>query len=307
MKRKLVVGVIVLTVTIIISGCATVSDLNPFKKTEQVSEQVYRHSAAPEKKSEEEIITEINSLINQAVENINAGKWDNAITAGEDANKLLPVLVKALPVGESVYSINSNKEKLYETLVEAYDFKNHLQGLSQTEKEKYVRTARDHYAINTADPFKKLALAKVLIETGGYAEGLKLAGEVNNSVQGNKDVTDTYAWGLYMNNRKPEAYEIYKNFYPQSETLIQVYHAAAVIEEKDKSLGLKLYKACQKAGNNLMVKEENQNNQSAESFINRIITDSQKAIDRLLVGGWGVDSQYRTDQPDNIVNSIVSL
>ncbi len=310
MKKKTVLSVIILTVTILavtilISGCSTISKLNPFKKGFSVPEKAYEQTKKFVE-PQEQPIADINNMTDQMVEKINAGNWEEAIGIGENANTLVARETAKTTVKESVYTLISVKEKLFETLIEAYDYKNHLAGLSKEEKERYVRTARSHYNLNPSDPFKKQALARVLIETENYAEGLKLAGEVY-SVNKNKDVTDTYAWGLNQTGKKVEAYEIYKNFFTQAETLVQVYHAAVVIEEQDKALGLKLYKGCQKAANNLMVKEENTKNQSAQSYINMISGEAQKAIDRLFAGGSGVDSQYKVDYADNIVNSIVKL
>jgi len=147
------------------------------------------------------------------------------------------------------------------------------------------------------------------VETGNLTEGLKLAGEVYNSEARNNYVADTYAWCLYLSGKKQEAYDIYKNLIiqPSNLTLEQVYRSAVVIEEYDKLLGLTLYKAGELAGNNLMVLEFNVNNISAQSYITKIMDDSQKASDRLLAGGMGIDSQFRLDGLERMVKSIVQL
>jgi hypothetical protein len=226
---------------------------------------------------------------------INGGKWGDAISLGEKAKA---VISENRPSGktnakESVYALDSIKEKLFETLVEAYDFKYHLEGLNKDEKAKYILAAREHFRINPAEPMKKHALAVVLIDAGNLTEGLNNAAEVYNSQDKNNDVTDTYAWGLYQAGKKKEAYDIYKNFYAQADTLTQLYHSAVVMEEQDKLRGLNTYKNCVTLGENLRVKEPNIKNLSAQSYISRIISDSKKAIDRLLTGGSGIDSQFR--------------
>ncbi len=310
MKRRVFLGIIILTSLSLLAGCSfDWSKFNPLKKkAAKVEETTYGNEKAALIKPREEVIREINGMVDQMVEKLNAGDWQTAIRTGEQAYTLFtkePALDTS--VKEAVYAINTVKEKLFETLAEAYDFKNHLEGLSKEEKEKYTRTARDHYLLNPSEPLKKHALARVLIETGNLTEGLKLATEVYNSPEKNKDITDTYAWGLYLSGQKAEAYEIYKTFYTEAETLIQLFHSAVVIEEQDKSLGLKLYKGCEKAGNNLMVREENLKNLCAQSYTNKIVTDSQKAINRLLAGGSGVDSQYRMDTIQSLIHSVVKL
>ncbi len=319
MKKRLVWAVAVFTGLTMMSGCSfNVSKYIPAKlftnKKENVVDKTYRETKA-ENKTREEVAKEINDMVDKMVEKIKAGNWNNAISVGESAYSLAvdyTVDSKKAPAtvndaAYDVYGLESTKEKLYEVLTEAYDYKNHLEGLAKEEKDKYVRTARAHFNINPSEPGKKLQLAQVLIETGSFSEGLKLAAELYNSNARNKDVTDVYAWGLYLSGRKKEAYDIYKTFYPQSESLVQLYHSAVVIEEMDKLLGLILYKGCEMAGNNLMVLEPNANNLSAQSFINRIITDSNKARDRLLAGGYRIDSQYNIVSVDNIVKSIVEL
>jgi len=317
MKRRLVWTVAVLTGLAMISGCSfKANPLNLFKKnSETVSEKTYRETKT-ENKSREEIAREINNMIDRMVEKIKAGNWNEAVTVGEAAYSITVDYFSggpqkaAAPVKDAVYDtygLESTKEKLYEVLTEAYDYKNHLEALNKEEKAKYVRTARLHYNINPAEPGKKLALAKVLLETGSLSEGLKLAAELYNSPARDKDITETYAWGLYLSGKKTEAYNIYKTFYPQSESLVQLYHSAVVIEEMDKLLGLILYKACELAGNNLMVLEPNVNNLSAQSYLNRIISDANKARDRLLAGGYRIDSQYNMVRVDSLVKSIVEL
>lgn len=307
MKKKLIYGVIVLIGIVFVSGCSfNVAKWNPFKKTATVAQK----TIVEEKnvvKSREQLTKEIDAMTNQMVEKINAGNWQDAITVGEAAYSMITGPSAAAAVKGSVYGLDAEKEKLVETLAEAYDFKSHLEGLNNEEKQRYVRTARVHFNINPSEPFKKLALAKVLVDTGDYKEGLRLATELYNSKERNKDVTENYAWVLYLAGRKAEAYNIYKSFYAQSETLVQLYHSAIVIEEQDKLLGLVLYKGCEKAGNNLMVIEPNVKNLSAQTYINNVITGSQKAYNRLLAGGMRIDSQYNLGAIDAIIKSIVQL
>ncbi len=315
MKRKLVSGIVVLTGFVLISGCSfnfkipdNISKLNPFKKKVETAVKTGQEDKEVPVKSKEETIKEVDGMVDRMVEKLKAGEWGTAINIGEQAYMITvkePVFKS--DVREEVYITASIKEKLFETLVEAYDYKNHVEGLSKEEKNSYIRAAREHFNINPSNIFKKHALAKVLIETGNYSEGLPMAAEVYNAPEKNNDITDTFAWGHYLAGNRTEAYNIYNTFYAQAETLIQLYHSAVAVEEQNKALGLNLYRVCEKAGNNLMVREENLNNLSAQSYINRIIGDSQKAINRLLAGGSGVDSQYKMDTIQSLVHSVVKL
>ncbi|PKM83297.1 MAG: hypothetical protein CVU89_00640 [Firmicutes bacterium HGW-Firmicutes-14] len=317
MKKKLALVMAFLTLLPVISGCSKInvdiSKLNPFApKKETVVQKTYKDTKTETEKTRREYAKEIDSMVNQMVEKINAGDWNSAITIGEDAYAIAEEqAAKAKTVKGAVYDefgLDSAKEKLYEVLSDAYDYKNHLgSGLTDKEKERFVRTERAHFSINPAEPFKKLALAKVMIDTGNLTEGLKLTTELYNSPAKNKDITESYAWALYLSGKKREAYDIYKTFYIQSETLVQLYHSALVIEEFDKLLGLILYMGCEGAGNNLMVIEPNVKNLSAQTYISKVITDSQKAKDRLLAGGFRIDSQYNLEKVEQIIKSIVTL
>lgn len=307
MKGKMFLATITLLGVFLVSGCSVnVAKWNPFARTEKVSDTTYVEKPAPPK-SKEEIAKQIDDKTNNMVASINSGNWNDAIRVGEDAYEVITGPEARTAVKDSAYGLDSTKEKLYETLVEAYDYKTHLERLSDAEKEKYVRTARAHLNINPMEPFKKLALGKVLIDTGNYQEGLRLTTEIYNSSIRNKDVTEQYAWALYLAGRKAEAYNIYKTFYPQAETLTQLYHSAIVMEEQNKLIGLILYKGCIGAGNNLMVLEPNVKNLSAQSYINSVISGSQKAFDRLMAGGLRIDSPYNLATVDNLIKSIVRL
>lgn len=307
MKGRKFLATIVLLGMVLISGCTgNLTKWIPFAKPKTVSEtSTVQKVEAP--KSREELAKEVDAMTDDMVKSINNGNWNQAITVGEQAYSTITGSAAQAIVKNSVYALDSTKEKLFETLVEAYDYKTHLEGLSTEEKQKYIRAARAHYNINPTEPFKKLSLAKVLVDNGDYPQGLRLTTEIYNSPQRNKDVTEQYAWVLYLSGRKAEAYNIYKTFYPQAETLAQLYHSAIVIEEQNKLLGLILYKACIMAGNNLMVLEPNVNNLSAESYINSIISDSQRAFDRLMAGGMRIDSQYNLETVESLVKSIVKL
>lgn len=307
MKRKLFLGLVSVIALSFVAGCS----FGSFKLFEKSGSQQKVTETQVQKKPVESagvIDAKVNELVNQVVEELNAGKWDKAITVGESAYaaaEKFPALAKNDLALNSTF--NSTKEKLYETVVEAYDYKNHIKGLNPDEKKRYIQFARLHLKIDPADPFKKLALSKVLLDCGEIKEGLKLATEVYNSPVKNKEITENYAWALYLSGKKAEAYNIYKNFYIQADSLVQLFHSAVVIEEKDKLLGLILYKGCERAGNNLMVLEPNLKNQSSQSYINSIIVKAKKEQDRLLVGGYRVDSQYNIASIDNIIKSIVNL
>lgn len=307
MKVKMFLATIAVLSMFLVSGCAiNVEKWNPFAKTEKVSDTTYVKKAETPK-SREEIVKQIEDKISNTVDRINEGNWNDAIIIGEEAFGIITGPDARAVVKNSVYTMDSTGEKLFETLVEAYDYKTHLEGLSDEEKEKYVRTARAHLNLNPVDPFKKLSLAKVLIDTGKYQEGLSLTTGIYNSSVRNKDIIEQYAWALYLSGRKPEAYNIYKTFYTQAETLTQLYHSAIVMEEQDKLIGLILYKGCIGAGNNLMVLEPNVKNLSAQSYINSVITGSQKAFDRLMAGGLRIDSAYNLSAVDNLIKSVVRL
>jgi len=334
MKAKVVSGLIILFSLMMVTGCSfNVSKLKSFnplaKKADTVKTEVYENKTTPVK-SQQQLAQEIVVKVDQMVEKVNSGKWGEAIIVGEAAhetlnqweegkkktasndknNKTVP-LPQASSVEDEVYGISMEtvKERLYDTLIDAYDFKNHLEGLNKDEKEKYIKVARNHLAIKPDDPLKKHALAKVLLDTGNYTEGFKIASELYNSPAKNWDMTETYAWGLYLTGKKNDSYEIYKTFLAQATVwnLVQGYHSAVILEEFDKLFGLSLYKGCEEAANNLLVLEQNVNNYSAQSYINKIKSDSKKAVDRLLIGGLGVDSQYNYQVTEKLIHSIVDL
>lgn len=308
MKRKMVLGLMLLAGLLLICGCSLKSLKVGFmnKKNEPVK-TVEDQQPVVAGKTTGQVAHEVNNMIDEMVEKINAGDWGQAITIGEAAYTITENVKLANTKNSPDANLDSLNEKLFETLVEAYDYKNFISGLNPAEIIRYVTVAQAHYRLNPSEPFKKLALAKVLIDTNNITEGLKLATEIYNSKERNKDVTDNYAWALYKSGKKVEAYNIYKIFFLQSETLIQLYHSAVVIEEYDKTLGLVLYKGCEKAGNNLLVLEPNVHNLSAESYINFIKSSSRKSVNRLLVGGFRIDSQYNVNTVQSVVNSISNL
>ncbi|MBU7008684.1 hypothetical protein [Phosphitispora fastidiosa] len=318
-RKPFVLGLVLLTSLVFVSGCSfnlsKLSSILPSReKPETVSDKVYQNKSAVKApaKSREALQKELDSEINLVVDQIMAGRWNEAINLGEAAYEMVQKEHKgnADSVNSAVYDAygyDAAKEKLYEVLSAAYDFKYHLEGLNNTEKERYVRTAKAHFDIDPSDPFKKLALAKAQIDTGDMNQGLGLLGELYNSQFRDKDITESYAWALYLSGRKDEAYNIYRAFYPQSETLIQLFHSAQVIEEKDKALGLNLYNGVTGAANNLMVKDPNVNNMSAQTYIDQVRTGSRNASERLLAGGFKLNSQYNLQKIDPIVKSIVKL
>lgn len=320
MKRKALFGTLVLISMALATGCSfnvkEIAKYNPFKSKQSVVDNVYQNKDNKNPvKPKEEVIKEIDVMIDQMVRDVKTGLLDKAIATGEEAYAIISrpeYVTTSAAVYTAVYDAfgwDAARERLVEVLIDAYDYKNHLTGLSDDEKDRYVRTAREHLNINPADNFKKHALAKVLLETGNYAEGMKLATEAYNSNQGNMDFMETYAWGLYLSGKKGEAFPIYKSFWSTLKlgTLTQAYHSAVVSEEQDKLAGLSLYAACEQIGYNLMVLEPNINNISAQSYINKIVTDSKKAMDRLLAGGLGVDSQFNYQASGQLIHSIVRL
>ncbi|MDT3699049.1 MAG: hypothetical protein RO469_06435 [Thermincola sp.] len=307
MKAKMFLATITVLFVFLVSGCAVdVRKWNPWAEKEVVSETVYEKKAEITK-PKEEIVKQIDDKIVEMVERINAGSWNDAIIIGEEAYEIITGPDAKAIVKASVYALDSPKEKLVETLVEAYDYKVQMEGLNDEEKKNYVRAAQAHLNINPADSFKKLALAKVLTDTGKYQEGLKLSTEIYNSPIRNEEVTEQYAWALYMAGNKQEAYNIYNTFYSQVDTLSQLHHSAIVMEEQNKLLGLILYKGCIGAGNNLMVLEPNVKNLSAQSYINSVTRKAQNAFDRLMAGGLRIDSPYNVATVESLVKSVVRL
>jgi len=323
MLRKLVTGFILTAFLLMSGGCSqnfNLTKINPlakldlFKKQTETTAPKDGEVQKPPVKPRPEAAREINVMVDSMVRDIHSGKWNKAIQTGEQA-----FVIAAMPEYNSKetvntaaydpYGLEAAKEKLYEVLTDAYDYKLHLEGLTPEEKEKHVRVARAHMNINPSDIFKKHAMAKVLIDTGNITEGLVLANEAYNTNNANSDFLETYAWGIYLSGKKAEAYNLYKTYIAllQVASLNQIYHSAVVIEEQDKLFGLTVYKGCEYAGNNLMVLEPNVNNISAQSYINKIITDSQKAVDRLLAGGLGVDSQFNYEASERLINSVVKL
>ncbi|HWI54643.1 MAG TPA: hypothetical protein VNT57_03050 [Desulfobacteria bacterium] len=304
MKKKLFLVFIMLLGIIVLSGCSPMKWLQADGNTSlNASNNQKLENDPPEK-----VIADTDEMVNQIVGKINAGEWNQAITTGEAAYAAFSkaeLIIKKEKV--PVPGMEAVKERLLETLVEAYDYKNTINELNEKEKELYIRTAREHLKITPGNPYKKLALSQVLLAVGQTSEGFKLASELNKLPAKTKDMTENYAWGLYLTGKKTEAYNIYKTFYLQSETLAHLYHSAVVVEEFDKLLGLVLYYGCEGAGNNLMVIEPNAKNLSAQSSINTTITKAQKARDRLLVGGFRIDSKFDLEKIDAIIKAIVSL
>lgn len=307
MNRKLFLVIVVLLGIAVFTGCASVTQIKWFPRDQGTSQNTVSQQK-PKGDRPEKIIANTNEKADQIVDKLKSGDWDQAITIGEAAYKAFSGAELVIQNEKiSVPGRIATKEKLLETLVEAYEYKNIINGLNEKEKELYIRTAREHLKINPSDIYKKLELSKVLLDAGETGEGFKLASELNVLPAKTKDMVENYAWGLYLSGKEAEAYQIYKTLYLQSETLNQLYHSAVVIEEFDKLLGLILYKGCEKTGNNLMVLEANINNLSAQSSINTTITRAQKAIDRLLVGGFSIDSKFKMGSLDSIVKSIVKL
>lgn len=309
MKRRMVAGFMLLVGVFVLAGCSTLNfGLLDRLGRKADKEVVVQNEAKPVTKTLEEVAAEITELTDQSVAKVHTGNWKEAITVMESAYSIYKENESAIrkdPVASQNFI--SIREKLCETIVEAYDYKHKIDSLSDQEKERYIRTAKEHLLINPADPYKKLEYSRVLLEMGKVQQGYQLAAEVYNSPVKSREITENYAWALYLIGKKTDAYKIYRTTYSQSETLNQLYHSAVVIEDYDKLLGLTLYKACIKAGNNLMVTEVNVKNIAAQGAINSISTKAQKAIDRLLVGGFRVDSKFDMTSVDSIVKSIVRL
>lgn len=306
MKRRLVMGFMLLVGMFVFAGC---SSLNfGFLDRNVEKEVVVEKEKKPVAKTLEQVADEITELTDQSVAKVHSGRWTEAVTVMESAYSIYkeyePAIKKDPVASQNFIAI---REKLCETMVEAYDYKNKIEGLNSEEKERYIRTAREHLLINPVDPYKKLEYSRVLLEMGKVQQGFKLAAEVYNSPVKSREITENYAWALYLTGKKLDAYKIYRNSYSQSETLTQLYHSAVVIEDYDKLLGLTIYKACIRAGNNLMVTEANVKNIAAQGAINSVCSKAQKAIDRLLVGGFRVDSKFDMTSVDSIVKSIVRL
>lgn len=306
MKRRLVMGFMLLVGIFVFAGCSTLNF--GFLDRDAEKEVAVKKEEKPVAKTLDQVESEITKLTDQSVAKVHSGRWTEAITVMEAAYSIYKENESAV---KKDYVASQNfiaiREKLCETMVEAYSYKNKIEGLSSEEKERYIRAAREHLLIKPIDPYKKLEYSRVLLEMGKVQQGFKLAAEVYNSPVKSREITENYAWALYLSGKKIEAYNIYKTSYSQSETLTQLYHSAVVIEDYDKLLGLTLYKACIKAGNNLMVTEANVKNTAAQGAINSISSNAQKAIDRLLVGGFRVDSKFDMTSVDSIVKSVVRL
>lgn len=279
-KIRLLVAVGVVS-TLLLSGCAAVKDRIPFLKNEQakstVQEAAYVAKKVTPKKTQAEIDKEVAAKTNEMVEMIRKGEWNSAIT-----------------VGESAYELDAKNEQMLEILTEAYDFKNHLDGLNAEEKNKYIRAARTHMNLDPANRFKKHALARALIETGELPEGNKMALEAYNAGPDKPtEIIDTYGWGIWLSKNKPEAIKIYTNLYNlKPTTLIQLYRTGVVMESVDKRKSLQMFHAAVMAADLALTWEENRDNLSAVSLITKIRNDAERQEKRLLAGGNAIDSNY---------------
>lgn len=279
-KIRLLVAVGVVSV-LLVSGCAAVKERIPFLKKEQekstVQEKTYVTKQDKPKKTQAEIDKEVAAKTDDMVEKVRKGDWDGAIT-----------------VGESAYELDPRNEQMLEVLTEAYDFKNHLDGLNAEEKKKYIRVARNHMSLDPVNRFKKHALARTLIETGELTEGNKLALEAYNQAPDKPtEIIETYGWGLWLNKNTTEAVKVYTTLYNMKPTtLFQLYRTGVVMETVDKRKSLQMFHAAVMASDLAQTWEENKDNLSAVSLITKIRNDAEKQEKRLLAGGNAIDSNF---------------
>lgn len=281
MKKVSLLVALGLISALVASGCAGVKSRLPFLNKGQEKTAVQEKTYAPEKKKPQktkaEVDKEVNAKIHEMVDKIRKGDWNAAIT-----------------VGESAYELDAKNEPMLEVLTEAYDFKNHLEGLSAEEKKRYIRTARAHMNLDPGNRFKKHALARVLIETGELAEGNKLALEAYNlSADKPMEIVDTYGWGLWLANNKAEALKVYTGLYSRKPTtLFQLYRTGVVMEMVDKKKSLEMFHTTVMAGDLALTWDENKDNLSAVSLITKLKNDAEKEKKRLLAGGNAIDSNF---------------
>jgi len=266
---------------LLLSGCGAVKDRIPFLNKEKtkpaVEEKAVESKKEQPKKTQAEIDREVAAKTNEMVEKIRQGDWNGAIT-----------------VGESAYGLDPQNEAMLETLGEAYDFKNHLDGLGTKEKQNYIKIARSHMSLDPANRFKKHALARALIEVGELTEGNRLALEAYNmGADKPRELADTYGWGLWLAKNKTEALKIYTELYNRKpSTIFQLYRAGVVLEPVDRAKAINMYHATIIVADNALTWDENKNNLSAISLITKIRNDAEKAEKRLLAGGNAIDSNF---------------
>lgn len=289
MKKIRMLVALGLVSALLASGCASVKSRLPFLNKGQektaVQEKTYSKETVKPKKTKADIDKEIIAKTTEMVEDIRKGEWNAAITLGERA-----------------FELDSKNEPLLEVLTKAYDFKNHLEGLSPEEKKKYVRVARAHMNIDPANRFKKHALARVLIETGELAEGNKLALEAYNiGPDKPTEIVDTYGWGLWLAGNKTEALKIYTDLYNRKPTtLFQLYRTGVVMQSVDNKKAIQMFHTTVMAADLALTWEENKDNLSAVSLITKVRSDGEREKKRLLVGGNAIDSNFSLQLLANI-------
>jgi hypothetical protein len=281
MKKIRVLVAVGMVSALLASGCndavkGRLPFLNKDKPKTTVQETAYQEKANPQK-TKAETDKEVNDKVHDMVEKIRKGDWNGAIATGESA-----------------YRLDPKNEPMLEVLTEAYDFKNHLEGLSAEEKKNYIKVARAHMNLDPANRFKKHALARVLIEVGDLTEGNKLALEAYNTAPDKPaELMDTYGWGLWLANNKTEALKIYTSLYNlKPATLFQLYRTGVVMELADKKKSIQMFHATVMAADMALTWEENKDNLSAVSLITKIRNDAEKEEKRLLAGGNAIDSNF---------------
>ncbi|MFZ5639969.1 MAG: hypothetical protein ACOY4Q_04680 [Bacillota bacterium] len=281
MKKIRILVAVGMVSALLVSGCAdAVKGRLPFLNKEKpkttVQEAAYKEKDIP-KKTKAETDKEVAGKIHEMVEKIRKGDWNGAIT-----------------VGESAYGLDPQNEPMLEVLTEAYDFKNHLEGLSAEEKKNYIKVARAHMNLDPVNRFKKHALARVLIEVGELTEGNKLALEAYNMGPDKPtEIMDTYGWGLWLANKKTEAAQVYTDLYNRKPTtLFQLYRAGVVMETVDRAKSIIMHHTAIMAADMALTWEENKDNLSAVSLITKIRNDAEKEEKRLMAGGNAIDSNF---------------
>ncbi|KNZ68524.1 hypothetical protein Tfer_2917 [Thermincola ferriacetica] len=270
MKKGILFCATFLVGALLLAGCSGKS-MNPFAAKSQLSvqkDEVKRLSEKPAKGDQEKV--DIDRVVVQMVNETRAGFFD-----------------KAISIGESAFEQGRQSEKFLDTLAVAYGYKNQLEGLTDREKKKYVETARLLLATDPTNTGKKNLLAAVLIDTGNFNEGNKLAAEIYNALpQKTKEVMDTYGWGLYRAGKAKEALPVFQALMQAGpDNLSQTYHTAVVLETVDKAKALSLYKKIVDWANNALTWEENRDNLASTALINKIRKDAQDAINRIQLRG----------------------